>query len=343
MSSLALSSPLIRRAARALAAAALAGAALAPAAHAAPTTLSTEQRATPVAAWAGVVAWSSYDPAANDYHLVVSRNGGPPQRVPIAPSAVAFDVDLGTNRNGSTYAVYSRCTTPAAPRRPATGCDLYRLSLGTGVERRLDRLSSPRWDERDPTIFRGRIAFIRNETHRGVNKDVLRIGDTTSGARGTTALVKVARRGGTLQRPELGASRIAYIRTDRSGATRAVHVRGLKPTSSDRRVYRARSGGANAANIAGLSLDDTAGAFLWARTNLGSGTGNRVVRYAIATGRLTYALGSPRYVSSAWASASLGAAVMVDPSSTGTCSDNVNVPGACTVQLTGPLTFDAAP
>jgi hypothetical protein len=333
----------IRRATRALAIAALAGAALAPAAHAASTTVATEQRATPLAAWAGTVVWSSFDPASNAYRLVASRDGAAPQALPVAPSANAFDADLGTNRNGSTYAVYSRCTTPAADGRPPTGCDLYRLSLGTGVEQRLATLSSPTWDERDPTIFRGRIAFIRNETHRGVNEDVLRIGDTTSGAHGTTALVKLPRRAGTLQRPKLGASRIAYIRTDRSGATRDVHVRGLKPASSDRRVYRARSGGANAANIAGLSLDDTAGAFLWARTNLGSGTGNRIVRYAISTGRLTYARGSSRYVSSAWASAALGAAVMVDPSSTGTCSDNVNVPGACTVQLTGPLAFDAAP
>ena len=68
----------------------------------------------PLAAWAGTVAWSSYDPTTNDYHLVVSRNGGAPQRVAIAPNPVAFDVDLGTNRNGSTYAVYSRCETPGS-------------------------------------------------------------------------------------------------------------------------------------------------------------------------------------------------------------------------------------
>jgi hypothetical protein len=36
-------------------------------------------------------------------------------------------------------------------------------------------------------------------------------------------------------------------------------------------------------------------------------------------------------------------AVMFDPSSTGTCSANVNQPGACAVQLTGALRFDAKP
>lgn len=334
----------IRRAGRAVAVAAVAVAAVAPAAaDAASTTIATEQRATPVAAWAGTVAWSSYDPATNGYHLVVSRNGAAPQRLPVAPSANAFDVDLGTNRSGSTYAVYSRCTTPATDSRPPTDCDLYRLSLASGVEQKLTTLSSPTWDERDPTIFRGEIAFIRNETHGGLNEDVLRIGNTTSGARGTTALVKLHRLAGTLQHPELSASRVAYIRTDRSGATRDVHVRTLRTGGADKRVYHARSGGANFANVTGPSLSDTAASFMWARTNLGSGTGNRIVRYSITTGKLSYALGSPRYAYAAWASQALGMAVMFDPSSTGTCSANVNQPGACTVQLTGRLRFDATP
>ena len=76
-----------RRGVRALALAGVGCAVLTAAAHAAPTTIATEQRATPVAAWAGTVAWSSYDLTTNEYHLVVSRNGGAPQRVPVAPSA----------------------------------------------------------------------------------------------------------------------------------------------------------------------------------------------------------------------------------------------------------------
>jgi hypothetical protein len=337
------SSPLLRRAARTVAVAALAAATLAPAANAAPTTISTEPRATPIAAWAGTVAWSSFDPATSDYHLVVSRNGAAPQRVPVAPGPNAFDVDLGTNRNGSTYAVYSRCAIPATDGRPPTGCDLYRLSLASGVEQRLDTLSSPTWDERDPTIFAGRIAFIRNETHGGLNEDVLRVGDTTSGARGTTALVTRHRLAGTLQAPELSASRVAYIRTDRSGATREVHVRTVRAGGSDKPVYRARSGGANVANVTGPSLSDTAASFMWARTNDGSETGNRIVRYTIHTGKLAYATGARQYQYAAWASQALGMAVVIDPSSTGTCSANVNVPGSCTVALTGHLRFDARP
>ncbi|HEX2102699.1 MAG TPA: hypothetical protein VHF51_03560 [Solirubrobacteraceae bacterium] len=347
MSRLCSSSPPRRRAARAAAVAILAGAGLAPAAHAAPTTIATEQRATPVAAWAGTVAWSSFDPATNAYHLVVSRGGGAPQRVPVAPNPVAFDVDLGTNRNGSTYAVYSRCATPATESRPPTDCDIYRLSLATGAEQHLASLSSPSWDEREPTIFRGEIAFIRNETHGGVNKDVLRTGNTTSGARGTNALVTLPRSAGALTDPELSSSRVAYIRADRRGVTRDVHVRSLRAGGLDRRVYRARSGGLNAANIAGLSLSDTGASFMWARTNQGSGAGNRLIRYTISSGRLAYARGSARWTSTAWASQALGAAVMVDASGTGgSCFANVNDPPQatlCSVQLTGHVSFTAGP
>jgi len=337
------SSPLMRRAARAVGLGALLAAVLAPAAHAAPTTIATEQRATPISAWAGTVVWSSFDATTNDYHLVVSRNGAAPQRLAVAPSANAFDVDLGTNRSGSTYAVYSRCTTPATQNTPPTDCDLYRLSIASGIETKLDTLSSPTWDERDPTIFRGEIAFIRNETHGGKTQDVLRIGNTTSASQGTTALVKLNRLGGSLQDPEIAQSRLAYVKTNRNGTVRDVHIRTLKAGGSDKRVYRSTSGGANAANVTGPALSDTAGSFFWARTNNGSETGNRIVRYTISSGKLAYAIGSRLYQYTTWASQALGIAAVVDPSATGSCSSNINVPGACTVQLTGPLRFDAAP
>src|SRR4029079_14361909 len=116
----------------------------------------------------------SFDARPNHYPLVVSRNGAAPQRLPVAPSANAFDVDLGTNRSGSTYAVSSRCTTPATPNTPPTGCALYRLSIASGVETKLDTLSSPTWDEREPTIFRGDIALLRNETHGRLREDITR-------------------------------------------------------------------------------------------------------------------------------------------------------------------------
>jgi hypothetical protein len=343
--------PLLR-AARLLGTAALAVAVIAPAAHAAPTVLATERAATPVAAWNSTVAWSHFDTGAGDYQLVVSRDGAAPQPLAIAPSPVPFDVDLGTNRNGSTYAVYTRCatpgTSPGGPPARGTGCDVYRASVATGVEQRLASLSSPSWDERDPTIFRGEIAFIRTETHGRRTFDVLRTANTTSGSRGTRALVKVPVRSGGLAAPELSFDRIAYIRTGRGPygfGEEAVHVRPLR-ADRDRTVYRAVSGGANSATVTGISLTEDLAAFTWARTNNGSGAGNRLVRFTLSNGRLAYALGSSRYVSTSWASAALGMAVTVDDSGTGTCFGNVNDPPErtqCRVELTGPVSWNARP
>ena len=339
-----------RLAGRALAVGALACAAATPAAHAANTTLAVEQRATPVAAWQGTIAWSSFDRATGEYRLLVSRDGGPPRPVAVAPSPVPFDVDLGTNRAGSTYAVYTRCATPApagAQDARGTDCDVFRTSIDTGRETRLQSISAPAWDEREPTIMRGQIAFIRRETYGGRTQDVLRVA-TTPGLGGTHALVRTAVRDGALSDPELSDDRVAFVRSDsgRYGFGEQVVRTMTLRTHRLRTHYTARSGGANFANIAGLSVSDTLKSFVWARTNQGSGTGNRLVRLTISDGRLTYAQGSSLYVSSAWASPALGAAVMYDGSGTGTCFGNIDDPPertACSVQVTGPVTWFARP
>ena len=337
-----------RRAGLALALSALACAAAARA-HAANTTLSAEQRATPVAAWQGTIAWSSFDRATGSYRLVVSRDGGAPRPLGVRPSPVPFDVDLGTNRSGSTYAVYTRCATPApadAQDERGTDCDVFRTSIGTGRETRLQSISAPAWDEREPTIMRGRIAFIRREMHGGRDAGRPTTGDHPF--RGTRALVKTAVRDGILRDPELSADRVAYVRSSdgRYGfGLQEVYTATLR-THRLRSHYAALSGGANVAGIAGLSVSDTLKSFVWARTNIGSGAGNRLVRLTISDGRLTYARGSSLYVSSAWASPSLGAAVMVDGSGTGTCFGDIDDPPEltdCSVEVTGPITWFARP
>ncbi len=108
-------------------------------AHAA-TVLDTTPLPTRVAAWNGTVAWSAFDAQANAWRLVFSTNGAAPVAAPVAPSPAPFDVDLGTNRNGSTYAVYTRCATPPANQAinaRGTGCDIYRLGVATGREEHL--------------------------------------------------------------------------------------------------------------------------------------------------------------------------------------------------------------
>jgi hypothetical protein len=126
---------------RTCAAVAAAGAAVGPAAAGAATVLSTEQAPTRVAAWDGTVMWSQLDVAGGGYRLVTSVGAGAPAPVMVPERGDGpFDIDLGTNRSGNAYAVYTR------------GGDVYRLGVASGVETRITKLSSPALAERDPTI-----------------------------------------------------------------------------------------------------------------------------------------------------------------------------------------------
>ena len=300
-----------------------AGATLVAAAGAqAATVLSSEPAPTHVAAWDGTVMWSTLDAATGNYRLMKSVNGGAPTPVGVPERAGGpFDIDLGTNRSGSTYAVYTR------------NGDIYRLSVAAGAETKITKLSSPTLIERDPTIQRGEIAFIR----RDGGFDQLRIGDTTSASTGSRFLVKTR----AMRNAELGTTHIAYV--EQSGLTKLVHVRNLS-TGRDGVVYRATSGGLNAAGVTKPAYDAERNAFMWARTNIGSNTGNRFVRYTLHGSKLNYAQGSPRYNSTSWAGDQVGAA-------TSSSLDATDSPGACDdagvhycfVTVTGPLSFTLNP
>jgi hypothetical protein len=308
--------------------AALAAAAIAPTAAAAQaeTVLSQEPATTLVGAYNGTVMWSTLDQATGQYRLVKSVDGGAPQAVPVPERPAPVDIDLGSNRSRSTYAVYTR------------NGDIYRLSAATGVETKLTRLSSPTAAERDPTIERGEIAFIRHEG----GFDQLRIGNTTSGSHGTRMLLKLRQ----IDSVELGIKQVAYVADVKSGFGRQhVHVRNIS-TGHDQVVYKAVSGGANSANVTKPSFTDDLTSFVWARTNIGSNAGNRLVKYTLRTGKLSYGQGQSRWNSTAWAGNALGAAASstIDAESTpGTsvCTDaGVQY---CRVTLTGPVSFDLRP
>jgi hypothetical protein len=306
-----------------LLASAVVGATLAPAAAAqAATVLSAEPVPTRVAAWNGTVMWSQLDQATGNYRLVKSVDGGAPAPVAVPERAGGpFDIDLGTNGSGSTYAVYTR------------DGDIYRLGVATGVETKITKLSSPTLVERDPTIQRGEIAFIR----RDGGYDQLRIGDTTSGSKGSRFLVKKR----SLEGAELAIKQVAYV--ERSASSELVHVRNIS-TGHDQAVYRATSGGANFAGVTRPTYDADTNAFVWARKNLGSGTGNRIVRYTLPGSKLSYAAGSPRYNSTAWAGPQLGAATSssLDGGDGVNSCDDAGV-HYCQVTLTGPLSFTLEP
>lgn len=306
----------------ALASALLAAAALlagAPAALAAPTQLSAAQDPTEVAAHDGTVMWSERNPQTQQFRLVKSVAGAPATVVPgVAESPEPFDLDLGTTAGGSVVAVYTR-----------EGI-LFRLGVDGGPERRLGHISLGGTNH-SPTIDRGRIAFIHGERGR----DSLRY--TTSTSRKPRAL-----RTGVFNDVELGPKHVAYTEQVESRGEERVRIRNVS-TGKDRVVYRARSGGANTADVTGPGVTPDGGAFVWARTNLGSGTGNRIVRYTLRTGRLSYAQGSQRIATSAWAGDALGLAVStaLEPRGNAGCVDaGVSY---CGVGVTGPLSFTATP
>jgi hypothetical protein len=83
---------------------------------------------------------------------------------------------------------------------------------------------------------------------------------------------------------------------------------------------------------------------VWARKNLGSGTGNRIVRYTLPGSKLSYAPGSPRYNATAWAGPQLGAATSssLDGGDGVNSCDDAGV-HYCFVTVTGPLSFTLKP
>lgn len=304
----------------ALAAAAILAAGAADA-QAAPAVLSIDPNPTEVAAHDGTVMWSEVNPATGDYRLVKSVGGAARTIVPGVPEREEpFDLDLGTGANGATYAVYTR-----------EGF-IYRLRVAGGPEKRLTYISLGGTNH-SPTIDDGRIAFIHGERRR----DSLRY--TTSTSRKPRSL-----RTGVFNDVELGPKHVAYsdYREREVGATTRMRIRNVR-TGADRVVYTARSGGANAAGVTRPTMTAGGRAFVWARTNQGSGQGNRIVRYTLRTSRLSYAQGSPRIASTAWAGDELGVALStaLDPNGNAGCSDaGVQY---CGVAATGPIAFDAGP
>ena len=127
---------------------------------AADTVISVEPAAPKLSAAAGVLAWSNFDQATGAWFLAI-RRGTLVQRLPVAPRAVPFDVDLGHDARGHLIAVYSRCDREPGFPPTGRGCDLYRYDLDAGLERRLAGASTDVASEYLPSLDGGRVAFAR--------------------------------------------------------------------------------------------------------------------------------------------------------------------------------------
>jgi len=179
--------------------------------------------------------------------------------------------------------------------------------------------------------------------HEG-NRYVLRIGNTTTGSKGSPVLVSLGEKQGTIVDPQLSLTRIAYTTVANPRADfgrRTLHVRTLR-TGHDRVIYQARSGGANFANITRSSWNDSGSLLFFARTNTGSGQGNRYIRWSAETGKLSYAKGTSRAQSTSWIDRDTGLHVALGYGE-GICEDGPDAPPACRLTETGPLSFSAKP
>jgi hypothetical protein len=151
---------------------------LAPSAHAQQTTIASLSRPTPVSAYQGHVAWSTYVPGRG---YVLTTNFDPAGKIgagsfewPVRARKVPFDVDLGPGPTGAIVAVYSRCRHEPGRRRAflgnaltqmpewrsGRGCDLYEYGF-SGRERRVAPESTRSASEFLPSVWKGRIAFAR--------------------------------------------------------------------------------------------------------------------------------------------------------------------------------------
>jgi hypothetical protein len=136
---------------------ALAALALVPAAPAsADQAVSELGRESTIAAYGGWQAWSSFDESTGRYTLMLRDPSGAAKAAPIETGASPWDVSVGPGASGNVVAVYRSCD---------RGCDIRRLDLATGRDQALRAVSSPRYVEGTPAIWRSTVVFTRRIGH----------------------------------------------------------------------------------------------------------------------------------------------------------------------------------
>jgi hypothetical protein len=111
-----------------------------------------------VTAHRGVLMWSRRDPGGR--HHLVQRVGAVVSDAAVASSAHPFDPDLGPADKGRVVAVYERC------RTAFRGCDVYRLEVASGRERRIRGVSTRGASEFGASVWGERYAFVREGPSR---------------------------------------------------------------------------------------------------------------------------------------------------------------------------------
>lgn len=121
-----------------------------PSAATADVTIATMKRATTIDAWAGYVAWSSYEASTDRYVLRLSYGR---QLVPLPRIAQGrpFDVDLGPGPDGGLRVVWSRCS--------SAGCAIEAIRPSWARSKTILRVSQARVLAR-PSQWGGRVLVL---------------------------------------------------------------------------------------------------------------------------------------------------------------------------------------
>jgi hypothetical protein len=196
--------------------------AFATSANAADIVLAPASETAGLTAYAGDVVFSRHDPTTGRWALM-RWHAGVINVLPVAQRIVPFDADAGSDAAGRPVVVYSRCAHEDSSLVPdwevARGCDVYELALtGRPVEHKLAAASSKTASETTPSMWRGALAFVRH-ADRGIVPRILylRAGTRTPRTLGGGSVQTCAgacgfsRRHDTVERLDLGESRVAYV------------------------------------------------------------------------------------------------------------------------------------
>jgi hypothetical protein len=252
-----------------------------------PGTIAQEEQSSKISFHNGRLVWSRYDSGTRQYFLMTRVNGATPAQLPIAPSRVPFDVDLGPDKRRGTVAVYPRCE---------PGCDIYKYDFAHGKESAVSAVNTNR-SETMPSIWGSRIAFARTCSkgkHCGLR--VSRVYLARAGApRSEKRVSPIRMRYRNVPRGESGPlSLVDAIAVELRGKRLAFAVRTRKGENPEynlllylrgksRFVYRTGLGGAGG-HFLGRSLSFDGGTVYTAE--IGSAYPSQIVRYRIARRRL---------------------------------------------------------
>jgi len=90
-------------------------------------------------------------------------SGGAVTRLPInAPTRDLGGLDLGPGQQGGTEAAYEGCHDVTSMGEGSSECDIYRYGFQSHQTSRVPSASSRRYEETSPSVWRGRIAFVRS-------------------------------------------------------------------------------------------------------------------------------------------------------------------------------------